>query len=155
MFILASWWRISKLECSPEIDYNPDDKFIYVNRFGMNCIGVDIIEIARIEKAVGRWGEEFLHRVYTNPELELYQKKLLSLAARFAAKEAVIKALGKPNGVGSLREIEILSDPRGKPLVNLYGKAQNQARGLGLDKFAISLSHSREYAIAMVAGETR
>ena len=146
--------RLPKLECTPEIDYNPDDKFIYVNRFSMNCVGVDIIEIARIEKAIGRWGEGFLRRVYTESELRLYRKKLSSLATRFAAKEAVIKALGKPNGVVSLREIEILSDPAGKPLVYLYGKAQNQAEGLGLNKFAISLSHSGEYAIAFVSGET-
>ncbi|GAH67672.1 unnamed protein product [marine sediment metagenome] len=143
------------LECAPEIDYNPDDKFIYVNRFGMHCIGVDIIEIARIEKAIARWGEGFLHRVYTDPELRLYRKKLSSLAARFAAKEAIIKALGKPTRGVSLREIEILSDPSGKPLVNLYGKAQNQANGLGLDTLAISLSHSKEYAIAMASGETK
>ena len=137
------------------MDYNPDDKFIYVNRFAMHCIGVDIIEIARLEKAIARWGEGFLRRVYTDPELRLYRKKLSSLAARFAAKEAVIKALGKPTSGVRLREIEILSDPSGKPLVNLYGKAQNQANGLGLDTLAISLSHSKEYAIAMVSGETK
>jgi holo-[acyl-carrier protein] synthase len=119
----------------------------------MHCVGIDIIEIARIEKAVARRGEGFLHRVYTAPELRLYRKKLPSLAVRFAAKEAVIKALGKPTSI-SLKEIEILSDPSGKPVVNLYGKTQNQARGLGLDRFAISLSHSREYAVAVVAGET-
>jgi len=121
----------------------------------MHCIGVDIVEIARLEKAIARWGEGFLRRVYTDPELRLYRKKLSSLAARFAAKEAVIKALGKPTRGVSLREIEILSDPSGKPLVHLYGKAQNQAKGLGLDKLAISLSHSREYAIALVSGETK
>ena len=121
----------------------------------MHCIGVDIIEIARLEKAIARWGEGFFRRVYTDPELRLYRKKLSSLAARFAAKEAVIKALGKPTRGVSLREIEILSDPSGKPLVRLYGKAQNQAKGLGLDKLAISLSHSREYAIALVSGETK
>jgi holo-[acyl-carrier protein] synthase len=121
----------------------------------MQHVGVDIIEIARIEKAIGRWGEGFLHRVYTEPELKLYRKKPSSLAVRFAAKEAVIKALGKPNGAVSLREIEILSDPYGKPVVKLYDKAQEQARGLGLDRFAISLSHSREYAVAIVAGETK
>jgi len=120
----------------------------------MHCIGIDIIEILRIEKAIARWGEGFLNRVYTDPELRLYRKRLLSLAARFAAKEAVVKALGKPTSI-SLREIEILSDPRGKPVVNLYGRTQNQARGLGLDGFAISLSHSREYAVALVAGETK
>jgi len=120
----------------------------------MHFIGIDIIEIARIEKAIARWGEGFLHRVYTDPELRLYRKKPSSLAARFAAKEAVVKALGKSTSV-SLKEIEILSEPSGKPVVNLYGKTQSQARGLGLGGFAISLSHSKEYAIALVAGETR
>jgi holo-[acyl-carrier protein] synthase len=120
----------------------------------MYCIGIDIIEIFRIEKAIARWGEGFLCRVYTDLEIKLYRKKLSSLAVRFAAKEAVIKALGKPTSI-SLRQIEILSDPSGKPVVNLYGKTQNQAQDLGVDKFAISLSHSKEYAIALVAGETK
>jgi len=146
---------LPELECAPEIDYNPDDKFIYVNRLSMHCIGIDIIEIARLEKAIARRGEGFLHRVYTGPELRLYRKKSSSLAARFAAKEAVIKALGKPTTGASLREIEILSDSNGKPVVNLYGKAQSQAKGLGLNQLAISLSHSKEYAIAMASGETQ
>jgi holo-[acyl-carrier protein] synthase len=120
----------------------------------MHCIGIDIIEILRIEKAIARWGEGFLRRVYTEPELRLYRKKQSSLAARFAAKEAVIKALGKSTSV-SLREIEILSESSGKPVVNLYGRTQEQAHGLGLDGFAVSLSHSREYAVALVAGESR
>ena len=120
----------------------------------MHGIGVDIVEIARIEKAVARWGEAFLRRVYTDLEIRLYRKKLSSLAARFAGKEAVLKALGKSTRVISLREIEILSDPSGRPLVHLYGEARNQASGLGLDRLAISLSHSREYAIAFVTGET-
>jgi holo-[acyl-carrier protein] synthase len=120
----------------------------------MQCIGVDIIEIARLEKAIARWGEGFLQRVYTGPELRLYRKKPSSLAARFAAKEAVIKALGKTNGAVSLREIEVLPDPGGKPMVNLYGKAKKQAQNLGLAQFAISLSHSKEYAVAFVVGET-
>ncbi|MBA7639152.1 Holo-[acyl-carrier-protein] synthase [subsurface metagenome] len=121
----------------------------------MDCIGIDIIEIARIEKAIYRWGDGFLHRVYTAPELKLYHNKLLSLAARFAGKEAVIKALGPQTQGISWREIEILSDPGGKPSVRLYGKAQEQADSLGLDKLAISLAHSKEYAIALVAGETK
>ena len=118
----------------------------------MQSIGIDIIEIGRIEKAITRWGERFLRRVYTGPELERYCKKPSSLAARFAGKEAVIKALGRRTG---WKEIEILSDPRGKPLVHLYGKAQNRANKLGLENLAISLSHSREYAVACVAGEAK
>ena len=118
-------------------------------------IGTDIIEIARIERAIVRWGQRFLHRVYTESELKLYRKKLSSLAARFAGKEAVIKAFDAPNRDISWREIEILSSPNGRPLINLYGKAQNQANSLGLERLDISFSHSREYAIAFVVGEAR
>jgi holo-[acyl-carrier protein] synthase len=121
----------------------------------MYHIGTDIIEIARIKKAVNRRGEDFLHRVYTDSELRLCRKKPSSLAARFAGKEAVIKALGIPSKGISWQEIEILSDRSGKPLVRLYGRAQNQATSLGLNELAISLSHSREYAIASVMGETK
>ena len=121
----------------------------------MHHIGIDIIEIARIERAIARWGESFLRRVYTEPELKLYHRKPSSLAARFAGKEAVIKALGSQPKGNIWKEIEITSDPDGKPLVHLYGNAQNQAHSLGLDSFAISLSHSKKYAIALAAGETR
>ena len=117
-------------------------------------IGTDIIEIARIQETVGRWGERFLHRVYTDSEVEQCQKKPSSLAARFAGKEAVLKALGTKNKGISLREIEILSEPSGKPRLHLYGRAQDEAASLGVTGFAISLSHSREYAIALVVGET-
>ncbi len=121
----------------------------------MHHIGIDIVEIARILTAMDRWGERFLHRVYTEPELRLCRKKPSRLAARFAGKEAVMKALGTGVRGISWREIEILAEPSGKPLVHLYGKAQNYAEGLGLDKLAISLSDSKEYAIAFVVGETK
>ena len=102
-----------------------------------------------------RWGKSFLQRLYTDRELGLYRKKTPSLAARFAGKEAVIKALGASSKGISWREIEILTDPSGKPSVHLYGKAQNQANSLCLDELIISLSHSKEYAIALVVGETK
>ncbi len=121
----------------------------------MHYIGIDIVEIARIQKAVELWGERFLHRVYTEPELRLCRKKPSRLAGRFAGKEAVMKALGTGARGISWREIEILAEPSGKPLVRLYGKAQAQADGLGLDKLAINLSDSKEYAIAFVIGETK
>jgi len=121
----------------------------------MHYIGVDIVEIARIKKAIARWGESFLHRVYTDPELRLYHKKPSSLAARFAGKEAVMKLLGTGRKGVSWREIETVSHPSGKPLLNLYGRAQIEAKRLGLKGVAISLSHSKEYAIAFVAGETK
>jgi len=121
----------------------------------MHYIGIDIIEIVRIKKAIARWGESFLHRIYTEPELKLYHKKPSSLAARFAGKEAVIKTLGTQAKGTCWKEIEILSDPSGKPLVHLHGKVRNQANGLGLDNLVISLSHSKKYAIACVAGEAK
>jgi holo-[acyl-carrier protein] synthase len=120
----------------------------------MKYVGVDIVEIARIDRAIARWGERFLRRVYTEPELSSYRGKSSSLAARFAGKEAVVKSLGNQTGGIGWRDIEILSDPDGRPLVCLYGRAQEQADLLGLKGFAISLSHSREYAVAFVVGES-
>ena len=121
----------------------------------MNYVGVDIIEIARIEKAINRWEKAFFDRVYTELELRLCRKRPSSLAARFAGKEAVMKALGTGARGISWREIEILAEPSGKPIVRLHGKAQNRANNLGMDKLAISLSDSKEYAVAFVVGETK
>lgn len=121
----------------------------------MHYIGIDIIEIGRIQRAMDRWGKRFLHRIYTEPELRLCRQKPPALAVRFAGKEAVMKALGTGIRGISWREIEILAEPSGKPLVHLYGKAQVKAKGLGLDTLAISLSHSREYAVAFVSCGTR
>ena len=119
----------------------------------MQYIGVDIIEIDRIQQVIERWGERFLRRVYTDAELGLYKGKVESLAARFAGKEAVVKAMGTgERGIG-WKDIEILTGPGGRPLVNLYRQAREQADDLGLKGLAISLSHSRDYAIAFVVGE--
>jgi len=121
----------------------------------MQLIGTDIIEIDRIKRALGHWGTRFLHRVYTDAELSQCRMNLPSLAVRFAGKEAALKALGtQTSGIG-WRDIEILSGSTGKPVVNLHGKAQLQADYSQLENLAISLSHSREYALAVVIGETR
>ena len=117
-------------------------------------IGIDIIEIARIKKAITRWGETFLHRVYTDAELKLYRKKPSSLAVRFACKEAVMKLLGTGRKGIHWLEIETLSHSSGKPLLNLYGRAQSKANKLGIKEIAVSLSHSKEYAVASVTGIT-
>ena len=121
----------------------------------MHCTGVDIIEIARIRRIVERWGKRFLHRIYTEPELSICKKRPERLASRFAGKEAVMKALGTGIRGISWREIEIAAEPSGKPVVNLYGKAQVKADSLGLDRLDISLSDSKEHSIAFVIGETR
>ena len=121
----------------------------------MHCIGVDIIEIARIKQAIDDWGERFLRRVYTETELKLCREKPPCLSIRFAGKEAVMKALGTGARGISWKDIEILAEPSGKPFVQLYGKAQDKAESQGLDQLAISLSHSQEYAIACAVGETK
>lgn len=121
----------------------------------MHYIGVDIIEISRIQEAIERWGERFLRRTYTELELRRCRKKPGLLAARFAGKEAVMKALGTGARGISWKEIEIVAERSGKPLVHLYGKARARADSLGLNELAISLSDSKEYAIAFVVGETR
>ena len=121
----------------------------------MHCIGVDIVEIARIKQAIDDWGERFLRRVYTEAELKLCKGKPPCLSIRFAGKEAVMKALGTGVRGISWKEIEILPEPSGKPFVQLYGKAQVKAESLGLDQLAISLSHSQEYAVACAVGEVK
>jgi holo-[acyl-carrier protein] synthase len=114
---------------------------------------VDIVEIERVAAVIARWGERFLQRVYTETELAYCRGRAPELAARFAGKEAVTKALG--TGIRGLawREMEILADPLGKPLVRLHGRAKARAAAIGLSHFAVSLSHSRDFAVAMVVAE--
>lgn len=114
-------------------------------------IGVDIVEIGRIKEAVESWGEKFLRRVYTESELAAYRNKPSSLAARFACKEAVMKLLGTGRMGINWQEIETLSHTSGQPRVNLYGRAQVKADEMGIKEIAVSLSHSKEYAIAYVS----
>ena len=119
---------------------------------GVLTTGVDIVEIDRVERAVARGGDRFLNRIYTEAEIALYRERPSELAARFAGKEAVMKALGTgTRGVG-WREIEIIPNRRGKPVVVLRGRAQARARALGLEDLAISLSHSKNFAVASVVG---
>jgi holo-[acyl-carrier protein] synthase len=112
--------------------------------------GIDVIEIARIDRAVQRWGDRFLNRVYTRAEVEYCRGRVQSLAGRFAAKEAVSKALGV--GIRHLRwrDIEVLPDKRGKPLVHLHNRALEAANYFGLDHFEVSITHSRTDAIVVV-----
>jgi len=118
-------------------------------------VGVDIVEIHRVQQALSRRGERFLQRVYTEAELALYRDHISELAARFAGKEAVMKALGTGIRGVAWREIEILPNRRGKPVVLLPGRAKERARSLGLDEMAISLAHSEDFAVASVVGGSR
>ncbi len=117
----------------------------------MHAHGIDIVEISRIGAAIDSWGDRFLKRIYTEGEIEYCRGRLPQLAARFAGKEAVMKALGY--GGVSWRDMEILPDGRGAPLLHLNGSARSRAEKLGIKGLAITLSHSREYAIASVIGE--
>src|SRR5215472_14890923 len=115
-------------------------------------VGVDVIEIARVRAVLERHPARFLARVYTPGEVRHCRGRIAELAARFAAKEAVMKALGTGvRGIG-WREIEILPNRRGNPLVLLHGKALSRGRTLGLATIDVSLSHSRDYAVASVVG---
>lgn len=116
-------------------------------------VGIDIIEIDRVARTLARFGERFLQRVYTEAEIAYCRGKPSRLAARFAAKEAVAKALG----VGIFwregvywRDVEVIRDQRGKPGIRLYGGALERAQQEELTCWALSLSHSRDYAVAMV-----
>jgi len=116
----------------------------------MLSVGVDIIEIGRIARALERWGDGFLRHVYAPSEVAYCRGRVPELAARFAAKEAISKALGTGMVGISWTEMVVLGDRRGKPQVTLYGRALARAQELGLDEWALSLSHSRESAIAVV-----
>ncbi len=112
--------------------------------------GVDVIDLDRLERALQRHGDAFLHRIYTDAEIERYGGRVPSLAARWAAKEAVAKALGTGIGEVGWKEIEVLEDERQAPTLMLYGRAAELAHELGLSAWAISLSHTDSIAIAMV-----
>ncbi len=118
--------------------------------------GVDLIEVNRIEAALARYGERFLTRVFTESELAYCRGRPHELAARFAAKEAVSKLLGvgiqHRDGV-HWRDIQVVSGERGKPSVKLSGKAERRAEEISLRTFALSLSHTREHAIALVVAQ--
>ncbi len=115
-------------------------------------VGVDIVSVERFERARQRWGHRFLRRVFTEAELQECQGRIQSLAARFAAKEAVMKVLGTgySNGI-CWRDIEIRRDGA-EPTVILKGQARRRAHALGLLAWALSLTHDNGVAIAVAVG---
>ncbi|MDE1160382.1 MAG: holo-ACP synthase [Acidobacteriaceae bacterium] len=121
-------------------------------------VGTDMIEIERIERSLARFGENFLHRVYTPGEIAYCQRKVKtsgeSYAARFAAKEAGAKALGTGISRGvNWREFEVTRLPGQRPELVLHGRAREIADRLGIRRLSLSLSHSRTEAIAIVVAE--
>lgn len=118
----------------------------------MLTVGVDIIEIPRIAQAVERWGDRFLRRIYTEQEVAFCRGRPDRLASRFAAKEATMKALGTgTRGIG-WREIEVVRQRGRAPQLALHARALARAQALGITELALSLSHSRDYAVASVVG---
>ena len=112
--------------------------------------GIDLIEIERLQETIRRYGERFLLRVFTPGELSEVAGNSSSLAARFAAKEAVAKALGTGIGPVSWREIEILRGPARQPMLHLHGAARRLAEEQGLTLWSLSLSHTHSVAVASV-----
>lgn len=118
--------------------------------------GIDVVEISRIEQAMERFGERFLSRVLTAKEHERMPRagKAAYVAARFAAKEAALKALGTGMSQGiSLVDAEVDNLPSGQPQLMLYGAARERANSLGVVRSHISLTHSRISAAAVVVFE--
>ncbi|MBI4218854.1 MAG: holo-ACP synthase [Chloroflexi bacterium] len=118
-------------------------------------VGVDIIEIERIEATYARYGERFLSRVYTPAERVYCRGRGPQLASRFAAKEAVMKLLGTGVRGVAWREIEVVRQRGRAPEVVLHDRAAAVAARLGIVRIAISLAHSKQYAVASCVGETK
>ncbi|MDR2745792.1 MAG: holo-ACP synthase [Desulfovibrio sp.] len=118
-------------------------------------LGVDIVEIPRIEKIYGRFGHRFLEKIFTPEELDaLPAGSASALAGNFAAKEAAVKALGTgfSRGIGP-RQIEIGRNRRGEPLITFLGRADDRRREIGVTRGLLSISHERSMAVAVVVLE--
>ncbi len=120
--------------------------------------GIDIIEVARVGAAIERFGRRFLERIYTENEIRYCQSKhncTERFAARFAAKEAALKALGTGWSRGvQWREVEVRREPGGRPTIAFSGKAAEHAAGLGTRHASLSISHTAGQAIAQVILES-
>ncbi|HMJ80481.1 MAG TPA: holo-ACP synthase [Candidatus Dormibacteraeota bacterium] len=119
---------------------------------GTTELGIDIIKVARIRRTLKRFGPRFSGRVLTPAEAAYVRDRPETFAGRWAAKEAVSKVLGLGvRGVG-WREIEVVRLPTGQPAVRLEGRARRRAEQLGMGRIALSISHERDYAVAIAFG---
>src|SRR5665648_37556 len=116
--------------------------------------GIDLVKIERIEKIIKRWGNNFNSRIFTPLERDYCEKKkdnkYQSYAGKFAAKEALLKALGLGLRGANWKEIEIKNDELGQPIIDTFGKLKNIASTRGVNKYFITISHTKEYAISQV-----
>ncbi len=121
-------------------------------------VGTDLMETERLQASIDRYGERFLQRIYTDDEIAYCLRKQKhsaeSFAARFAAKEAGAKALGTgiARGVG-WKDLEVRRETGGRPTLHLSGRAAELARAMGVRSVQLSLTHSRELAMAVVVME--
>ena len=114
--------------------------------------GIDIVEVFRVKEAIDKWGENFLAKVFTKSEIEYSNSRRFSyqhFAARFAVKEAVIKAFGEPSKFPiKLPDIEVMNDKEGKPVVKFHNDALVAKKLKKVKDIVVSMSHSKDYAVA-------
>jgi holo-[acyl-carrier protein] synthase len=117
-------------------------------------IGIDIVNIPRIEKLLRKWGDKFKKRAFSRSEIEYsegYQRSEEHFAANFAVKEAFFKALGKGLKWNiQILDIEVLRDEYGKPYINLHGNARKITKVIGVNSIHTSITHDGEYSVAVV-----
>jgi holo-[acyl-carrier protein] synthase len=118
-------------------------------------LGLDLTEVSRVSEVLERWGERFLMRVFSPGELNRARRHPRAfaehVAGRFAAKEAAMKALGTGWRGVAFREISVRRDPRGKPRLELYGRAHERAERLRVRSMEVSITHTADVAAAVVA----
>ena len=115
-------------------------------------IGIDILEVDRIEKIINKKGESFLNRIFTDTEINYCKSKkrsFESFAVRFSAKEAFIKAIESDQNI-AYKDIEVKNKKNKKPFIKLYGKAKEVAKEKNINEILISLSHERHYVVANI-----
>ena len=118
-------------------------------------VGIDLVSVEQVRDSIADHGQNYLHRIYTEVELEQSALAPERLAARFAAKEATLKALGRGQQGFGWQAIAVTRDPAGQPSIELTGEAAELARREGIESIAVSLSHERDHAAALVVMECR
>ncbi len=120
----------------------------------MRGLGVDVVSVERIAGALDRHGDRFLTRCFREGEIEVHRRRgragVQALAARWAAKEAFVKAVGAAAGVFGYRDVEVVSGESGAPTLRLHGAAGEALAATGGDRVMVSLSHERDAAVAVV-----
>jgi len=117
-------------------------------------IGTDFVEVSRIDKILQRWGDRFIGKVYSINEINYCKNKAfpaMHYAARFAAKESFLKSLGIGLGMGvKLKDIEVINNPLGSPVLKIHERIKDSLDKLGIIAMHISITHTREHALAIV-----